>query len=311
MAFLLATEFKSEIITVDDLKQKIVNSPIRPKPFCRTLWYTFGWSSYIAEQLAGPPLQNHSRYNSFVISLEDGQAKLRGKKLPQHTEFVPRAGIRLLKEGHENTPVGAAEFRIEKLKFDDINKGLRIYLSKLELEKRMSIQTSWDSLRENLEALPRRSETLEKMNIKDFPKQSEVILTIPEHLRPADVTPQLMGDLYPEEICDGHIEDEVAVNMDVTIYTQEKYGRPWVGRKVELLEPKGFKLQWFVRKSKRSKLFRALTNADGSPSLAELDYETVMFWMMSEPQSRTAESFSLSPYWLETIEREYAAIDDR
>ena len=45
--------------------------------------------------------------------------------------------------------------------------------------------------------------------------------------------------------------------------------------------------------------------------LAELDYETVMFWMMSEPQSRTDNSFSLSPYWLETIEREYEVYDDK
>lgn len=308
---ILASEFKSEIITVDDLKSKIVNAPIKPKPICRTLWYTFGWNSYITPQLADPPLVNHSRYNSFLISLEDGLAKLRGKKLPQHTQLVPRAGIRLVKEDQDNGPVGVSEFRIWKLKFDEINKGLNIFLSKLPLEKRMRIRTSWDGLRETLEGLPRRSENLEKMILTDFPEQTEEIPILPEHLCVVDETPELMGDLYPEEICDGHLEDEVAVGMDLCIYTQDERSRPWVGRIVQVLENKRFKLQWFVRKTVRSKIFTALNNADGSPSLVELDNETVMFWMMSEPQSRSSTSFSLSAYWLQTIQREYEEIDKR
>ena len=305
---ILSTKFKSEILTVDDLKNKIVNAPISPKPKCIPLWYIFGWSSHILDQLADPPLQNHSRYNSFLISLEDGQAKLRAKKLPQHTLLVPRAGIRLLKEGHHNEPVAAADFRIEKINFDNINKGLKIYLARLSLEEQMKIQGSWDCLREKLEGLPRRSSTLEKMDLKAFPKQSEDTPIIPESLRGEDETPELIGDLFPEEICEGNI-DELAVNMDVCIYTDNKVGRPWVGRIMELLENKRFKLQWFVRKTRRSKIFKALVKPDGSPSLTELDYETVMFWMISEPQSRTANSFSLSSYWLETIEREYLEID--
>ena len=307
---ILATEFKSEILTVDDLKDKILNAPIVPKPTCRTLWYIFGWNKYITDHLADPQLQNHSRYNSFLISQEDGQAKLRAKRLPQHTLLVPRAGIRLLKEGHNNDPVGPAEFRCDNLKFDEINKGLRKYLSTLDLEKRMTIQTSWDSLRSTLEALPRRSENLVKMNIADLPQQVEDVPAVPDQLQPVDEIPELLGDLFPEEICDGQLGEEVVVGMDVVIYTDQLKGRPWVGRITELLGDNQFKLQWFVRKSIRSRVFTALNNSDGSPSLAELDHATVMFWMMSEPQSRTATSFSLSPYWLETISREYASIDD-
>ena len=174
----------------------------------------------------------------------------------------------------------------------------------------MSSQAVWDRLRENLDALPRKSRNLEKMILTDFPEQREDVMTVPSELRVAEETPELRGDLFPEEICDGHIEDEAAVNMDVCIYTQETTGRPWVGRILEVLENKRFKLQWFVRKTCRSKLFTALNNSDGSPSIAELEFGMVMFWMMSEPQSRTVNSFSLSPYWLETIAREYAVIDD-
>ena len=308
---ILASEFKkAEMITVDDLKQIIVDSPIVPKPICRTLWYIFGWHNYIQDQLADPQLQNHSRYNSFLISLEEGQAKLRGKKLPQHTLLVPRAGIRLLREGHGNGPVNPADFRVDKIKWDEIYKGLNIFWSKLNLEKKMSSQAIWDRLREKLEALPRKSGNLEKMVLTDFPEQTTDVPTVPNLLRVVEETPPLTGDLYPEEICDGHIEDEAAVDMDVCIYTQEKAGRPWVGRILEVLENKRFKLQWFVRKTCRSKVFTALTNSDGSPCIAELEFGMVMFWMMSEPQSRTANSFALSPYWLETIDREYAVIDD-
>ena len=307
----LATEFKSEILTLEDLKEKIARAPIVPKPICHSLMYIFGWHAHILDQLADPPLQNHSRCNSFSISLEGGLVKLRGKKLPQHQEFFPRAGIRLLKENILFGPVAPAEFRIEKIKFDAINKGLSVYLSKLPLEKKMSIQTSWDSLRTALESLPRRSDNLEKMMITRLPKQTPNVPAVPpEHLASRDDHVELLGDLYPEEICDGHLEDEVAEGMDVCIYTKELRGRPWVGRVVRVKkEDKRFILQWFTRKTIRSTLFTALKQSDGSPSLSEVDNASVMFWMMSEPQSRSATSFSLSLPWLQTIQAEYEAID--
>ena len=117
----------SEITTIEDLKNKILSAPMIPKPICRTLWYTFGWKSYISDHLASPALENHSKFNSFLISREDGEAKLRAKKLPQDSQLVPRAGIRLLKEGHDLEAVGASEFRIEKINFDKIMKGIKIY----------------------------------------------------------------------------------------------------------------------------------------------------------------------------------------
>jgi hypothetical protein len=306
---ILANEFKAEITTIEDLKDKIMKAPMTPKAICRSLLYIFGWKSFITDHLTDPPLENHSKFNSFLISLEGGEAKLRAKKLPQDSHLVPRAAIRLLKEGHAYGPVLPAEFRIEKLNFDQIMKGLRIYMFKMPLEERMRIQTSWDNLRSTLEGLPKQSANLEKMVLTDLPKQTEEVPTLPEHLLVVDDTPQLKGDLFPEEIDFGHLEDEVAVGMDVCIYTEDRKWRPWLGRIVKILTNKRFLLQWYSRKSVRSSVFTALNNSDGSPSLAELDNEMVMFWMMSEPQSRTVTSFSLTPYWLQTIQREYEEID--
>ena len=309
----LAKEFKSEILTIEDLKEKIVKAPITPKPICCSLLYIFGWNAHITDYLADPPLKNHSRCNSFLLSLESGSVKLRGKKLPQHTELFPRPGIRLVKENVSFGPVGPANFRIEKIRFQDIFKGLRIFLPKLPLERRMSIQTSWDGLRETLEGLPRRSANLQKMVISNFPKQTQVVPAVPEHLVDTDEThEELTGDIYPDEILEGHfIEDEVEEKMDVCIYTKELRGRPWVGRVVKInKETKTFLLQWYTRKTVRSKVFRALNNPDGSPSLSEVENQSVMFWMMSDPMSRTETSFSLTEPWLRTIQLEYETIDE-
>jgi hypothetical protein len=280
-----------------------------PKAICRSLHYIFSWKSYISDHLSAPALTNHSKYNSFLIVMEDGDAKLRAKKLPQDSELVPRAGIRLLKEGHECGPVGPADFRVDAIHFDKIMKGLGIYLVKLPMEDRMRIQTSWDNLRATLEGLPRKAVNMEKMVLTDLPRQIEVVPSLPDHLSVVDESPQLTGDLFPEKIDYGHLEDEVTEGMDVCIFTEDKRWRPWLGRIVKILENKNFSLQWYSRKSVRSNVFTAMQNKDGSPSLAVLHNDTVMFWMLSEPQSRTPNSFSLAPYSLQTIEREYEEMD--
>ena len=118
----MAKEFKSDIKTVEDLKQKIVDAPIKPKPICRSLEHIFGWKEFVTPWLADPPLTNHSNYNSFKWQKEEDSVKFRAKKLPQDNEFVPRAGIRLLKEETPFYPVDPAEFRTHEIPFDRIFK---------------------------------------------------------------------------------------------------------------------------------------------------------------------------------------------
>ena len=240
--------------------------------------------------------------------MEKKKVHLRAKKLPQHSDLVPRAGIQLINENIDFEPIGPSEFRIEKIKFDKIMQGLDRFSSKLPLEQRMSIQTSWDKLRDQLEGLPRRTENLEKMKLLDLPKQAQSTPTVvPDHLIQVDDHQELSGATYPEDANEGVFGEELAVGMDVVVYTEEQQGRPWVGRIVKLLENGNFLLHWYVRKTTRSKTFSALINPDGSPSLSELESGMAMLWCMSE--NRREDSFTLSAYWLETIKREYETLD--
>ena len=308
MFSMLATQFKSEITTLEDLKEKILQAPIVPKPICRSLLYTFDWKGFITDKLCDPGLKYQSKYNSFIFTMEKKKVHLRAKKLPQHSDLVPRAGIQLINENIDFEPIGPSEFRIEKIKFDKIMQGLDRFSSKLPLEQRMSIQTSWDKLRDQLEGLPRRTENLEKMKLLDLPKQAQSTPTVvPDHLIQVDDHQELSGATYPEDANEGVFGEELAVGMDVVVYTEEQQGRPWVGRIVKLLENGNFLLHWYVRKTTRSKTFSALINPDGSPSLSELESGMAMLWCMSE--NRREDSFTLSAYWLETIKREYETLD--
>ena len=97
------------------------------------------------------------------------------------------------------------------------------------------------------------------------------------------------------------------LGMDVCIYGNDKKGRPWVGRVKQVLEDRRFLIQWYTRKTVRSKIFYAETDSKGDPVVSEQENDSIMFWSMSE--NRTERSFSLSNFWLETIEREYETYD--
>ena len=73
--------------TVEDLRSKILSSPIKPKPIVETLLYTWDWKSFIENKLH--PLKNHSLYNSFQFLKENDEVHLRYKQLPQSPEYGP------------------------------------------------------------------------------------------------------------------------------------------------------------------------------------------------------------------------------
>ena len=309
---ILCTELKDNIVTIEKLQEKLTTSSIHPKPICRNLEFIYDWKSFIFDKLSQPPLQYQSKYNSFLISTQlfDGKkcVVLRGKRLPQHTEMVPRAGIRINKENISFDPVGPAEYRIDTLKFDEILRGLYLYLSKLPFSERLPVTTSWDRLRDRLEGLPNRSRHFPLLKIEEFPKQQIEELRVPEYLEIEDGDiPELTGDKYPEVIDEGNFEDDICVGMDVCIYGEDKKNRPWVGRILQLLEDRRFLIHWFDRKTVRSKTFFAMTDSKGDPVISELENDTVMFWQFTE--NRTENSFSLSNWWLETIRREYESKD--
>ena len=146
------------------------------------------------------------------------------------------------------------------------------------------------------------------MRLSDLPQQVSVDPpTIPDHLNAVEDHQELSGVTYPEDIQEGQVDEDVSVGMDVVVYTDEQKGRPWTGRIVKLKESGNLLIHWYTRKTVRSKMFSALTNTDGSPSLSEIERGSVMFWMMSE--NRREDSFTLSSYWLETIRLEYECLD--
>ena len=288
-----------------------MNAPIQPKPVCRTLLHIYDWKNFITPKLSNPPLVNHSRYHAFLIQKEDGKVKFRGKYLPQlpDSEFEPRSGIRLIKEDTTfEEPVGAAEFRVEDIRFEDIFKVIQKKTFNLPLDEKMRIISSWENLKKKLQSLPGKMDNLKKMKLEELPKQSVINLApTPDYLRDAALSVEntLSGDVYDEEPLEGDLS-EVGVGSDVCVYTENQKGRPWVGRVVELLANKQFIIHWFCRVG-RSMVFEAMREPDGSPALSTIELDSIMFWEMSV--KRSEDKFSLPSYWLETIKMEYAKLD--
>ena len=301
-----------DITTIESLKERILTAPIEPKPSCRNLDYIYDWKQFVGDKLTYPPLMYQSKYNSFRLNVEHRDSKrlvvFRAKKMPQESHMVPRAGIRLIKEGVNFDPVGCAEYRVENIRWDEIMKGINAFLSRKSIQERRSVLNSWDRLRDHIESLPRRADSFPKMKIQDFPKQVQEILHTPDYLEEVEDSAELTGDLHPEDVDDGDLDSEIAEGMDVCIYTRDKRWRPWVGRVVQILEHKRFIIHWYSRKSSRSKRFEAMNNDSGERCVSEIKNGAVMVWQMSE--NRTPTSFTLSSFWLTYIAREYANYDD-
>lgn len=307
---ILANELKGEILTIEDLQQRIVESPIVPKPVCNNLMFIYDWKSFIEEKFSTPQLQNTSKYNSFKFSFEGNDVKFRGKRLPQDNDdaLTPRGGIRIVRKNIVYEAVAAANFRVENINFDEIWKGLRLALVQMNLVEQRRVRLSWDNLRNSLESLPRKKNSLSKMKIFELPKQTKQIAPeIPNHLRQPDFVSELSGDRYPEDIEEGEFNEDITNDIDVVVYTDERVGRPWVGRIIEILDNKKFLLQWYTRKTCRSRVFHALIEGNGQPSTSVQENDSVMFWCMSE--KRTDTSFELSAFWMEAIQREYSKLD--
>ena len=50
-----------------------------------------------------------------------------------------------------------------------------------------------------------------------------------------------------------------------------------------------------------------MTNFDGSPFLTEQDFDSIMFWDMSEKKKET--SFDIANFWLLCFKNEYEKLD--
>ena len=83
-----------------------------------------------------------------------------------------------------------------------------------------------------------------------------------------------------------------------------------MGRVVKLCGDGYIDVHWYKRRSRKENMFDAAHNPDGSPYIDQVSKDSVMFWMISDPVSRTENSFSVTSYSLLTIKREYETVDE-
>ena len=152
MFSILANEFKDEIQSPDDLLYKIKHSPISPQPQVKTLDFIHNWKDFCLPHLDGgsSSLKNHTMYNSFQWSKENGLVKFRGKLLPQDhcSRLGPKSGIQILLPGVSFADVGIAPFRIEKLELNKVFSSLQKFFARLHGSEKMNVVSSWEKLRD-------------------------------------------------------------------------------------------------------------------------------------------------------------------
>ena len=294
---------------MDDLFEKLSGAPIVPKAEVEHFLFTWDWKSFIEDHLTDKDLENHSYYHQFQFVKESEFVKMRAKHLPQDVEWTPSTGIRLVKEGVVFEPVGASEFRIDKLDLTHVFRDLLKYFQRLPMPLRVKVSSSWDALRDTLENLPGKMMNLEKMKIADLLKQPiSVPSSVPEEFQFVQdkEIPALRGDIFPESLDEGDFQDEIMEGLDVVCYTRSKAKRPWVGRVTEVVPGQKFVINWYARKRGNLNTFHSM-EVSGQPYLSVQDNACVILWGFSD--QRLQDSFFVSNYWLAKIRSEYEAHD--
>ena len=309
---ILCQVLKCEIQSPDALIKTIQQAPIIPKPEVRELLYIWDWRSFIIPKLSDKALQNHSFYHSFVMKKEHRVVVFRGKKYSQDKEWVPEAGIKLLKDGFECSPVPASDFRLESLNLDKVYSDLYSkFFPTLQKQERQEAEASWERLRTVLENLPRKQKNLPPLRLSIFPKQNpDVQLVVPDYLEQCmgEDIPDLVGEHCNVETSVGQFETDIRPSMDVAVYTCSVKERPWLGRALEVKDDGvSFEVQWFKKKG-RSLTYEALYNKDGSKYTSVILLETVMMWEFSD--RKTDQTFDISKAWYGKIMEEYASHDE-
>jgi hypothetical protein len=309
---ILTQRFKSQINTLEDLKEKIVKSGILPQPDVEVLDFIWDWKKFAMDNLAKEELRNHSKYHGFNIKKEKGQTRLRGKRYSFEADWNPPPGIRLLREDSTLEPIDVAGLRVEALNLPKVYQDLQRFFATLPLEERMTVQTSWENLKRKLENLPLRVDSLPKMDVSKLPVQSpDSQVVIPDHLahiNREDTIKDLEGDTFPEDLDEADFNEDLKEGLDVLIYSNIKHGRPWLGRIRKVTEDSKFSIQWYTRQKKGDQnMFYATNNGDGSPYTSELDAASVILWNFSTRINDS--SFSVSKFFLSQFKVEYSRHD--
>ena len=247
-------------------------------------------------------LKNHTVPKAFVFTKESSETKMRYKSLPQSEEWSPKTGMKLLKDDVDFGPVGTAPFRVENLEMDDLEASLRTkYFPTLQAQVKVHVETSWQRLRRKLEGLERKKSSFPKMVLKNLPVTGNQPKDVFEFDEIAGSSKEVEGEIYPES------HGDVKIGDDVAVYTEEKIGRPWVGRIVDVTETEVL-IHWFARKKKKY-TYEDLRNNDGSPQIDRISRNTIMYRDVSSICKES--SFQITPSWMNKILMEYDVMDKR
>ena len=309
---ILASEFKAEIKTVEELFLKMENAPIVPKAEVQHLLYIWDWKKFITPNFTTKMLANHSHYHSFQVKRDGKLVALRCKKYPQDKVWLPFEGIKLVKDNTSYDPVGAAAFREGDLNLEKVMSDLRKkYFPIVSDQERKKVESSWEKLCTTLIQMPKKC--LPEMKLQDLVKQQAEVIDIanPSYLQEHVETgspPELRGELHPPpEAEEMEFMNDARVGLDVVLWTHTKSTRPWVGRVHEVLNSEEFVINWFERRH-RSNTFLASRNEDGSLYLSKQPMSSVMCWQMSVNVKE--DSFDLSQYEMKRIMHEYLSHDE-
>ena len=301
---ILAQLFKTqEIRTIEDLVFLMENSVIKPKPEVEELEYIWDWKAAVTPQLTGK-MTNHSIPHAFQFKKEDGVTKFRSKLLPQDSKYREDAGMRILKPEakHCIKYVSPANFKIQDLSLDEIGHDYcNKFVTSLDDENiRRNCLQSWDRLRDKLEKLPRRQKNLPKMDVTSLPRQD--INYIEEYSFEDENEPPGIGGIeaYPEDL------GALKVDDDVAIYNDNKAGRPWVARVIEIVSSDECVVQWFEKKSQML-IFKPMKLSDGSPYQQSVQRRSIMFIGIGAKYN--VGDIRLTPYWRNKIMEEYDRLD--
>ena len=220
---------------------------MKPMPTVESMWHIFDWRGFVENQLL--PLHYHTRYNSFKLTKENNEVKLRCKRLPQSPRYGPPTGLMLVKEDlNLQANIGSADFRIDQLNLDHLMQFITKRYESFPLFERIDIISNWESVCKKLRDLPKKKETLVKMSLIELPVQDES-----QNLRPLpdmedqNIDREITGIEFKERIAEGDVE-EVLPGMDVAVYTENKRGRPWVGKVLSINKDQNeFEIHWFEK----------------------------------------------------------------
>ena len=147
--------------------------------------YIWDWKPVAADMMTKKTISHHSNYHAFKILREGENVVLRAKQFLFSQNWVPEAGLKLLKDQQDvEVPMAAvAAFRIENLNLKQVFLDLNKFYFTMDLEKRMRVQSSYDRLRKKLESLPAKKDSFLKLRIGDLKAQEVETLEprVPEH----------------------------------------------------------------------------------------------------------------------------------